>query len=399
VGIGLAVALLLGGCPSPASDAGPTAADRPAPPGDLVVPAPVTAAPEDGPATRPSVTVDVTAGDGSSESALDVVGTPDGGALVLLGESSPGPATRVVTVSPGGERTGSLAVPGLVSAWNLHRLPDGTALVTGRLAAEDALGYAVVDLANGVARTVAAVPLDPGTVDAVGDSALSPDGRTVWLFSATLVDGTYLYLLTGHDLASGGLVASRDLFPELRATHARDQRLDVVGLLATPAGEVVLAVNAFPGTAPFWSPMLLVYDTALAPLTDPIAVAPRGASVAATALAMAGDGTAYVLVRGSPVSTLVALPPGGLGPEPRLEVTGYGNADELVIDAQGRAVLPGRVGARSIDLTTGATTEVDVGCSSTVTVRELASSASGGIWMLGGCFEEGRPASMLWSIP
>ncbi|MFP5371430.1 MAG: hypothetical protein ACLGI3_11875, partial [Actinomycetes bacterium] len=331
--IGVAVVLLLPGCSS-AGDGAPapmTGGREARAGGSPPPPVPATTGAATGTA-GPGITVDLAAGGGPSARGLDVVGTPDGGAVALLGEALPATATRAVRVSPEGEPGVPLAVPAFAPAWNVHALPDGTIVVTGRLLDEDAVGYAVLDPATGAARTVAAVPLDRATHDVVGDSAVSPDGRTMWLYSGMLVDGTYAYLLTGHDLRTGGTVAARDLFGELRATHAADQRLDVVGLTGTRAGTVILAVNAFrPRHAPFWSPMLLVYDTALDPRPGPVELAGAGARVTATALAMAADGTALVLLRGWPVSTLVALPPGAQAPEPHLEMSGSGAADELVI--------------------------------------------------------------------
>ena len=399
--IGLAVALLLTGCTSSGRDAVSSPTGRPEASAEDSPDAPVPVAAGAGQATTgPAVTVDVAIGGAPSEEAIDVVGTPDGGAVVLLGEGAEGTAPRLVRVSAGGGRSAPVPVPGLAPAWNVHLSADGTAVVTGRLLDQDAVGYAVVDLGTGVARTGAAVPLGRATVDVVGDSAVSPDGRTIWLYTGMLVDGAYAYLLTGHDLTTGELVASRDLFGELRAIHVADQRLDVIGLTATPAGTVVLVGNAFgPRRAPYWSPMLLVHDTALDAVSGPVPLAGAGARVTATASATATDGTVYVLLRGWPVSTLVALPPGAQAPEPRLEVAGYGGADELGFDPRGRVVLRGPLGVRSIEPSTGATDEVDLGCPGAVTVRALASRPAGGAWVLGGCFVEGDLPSVLWAIP
>ena len=399
--VALAVALLLAGCSSPGREALLPSTGRPEASAGGAPPAPVPAATDGGhPTTGPSVTVDLADGGGPSEAGLDVVGTPDGGAVALLGEAPPGTVVRLVRLSAGGEVSATLPVPGFALAWNLHLLADGRALVTGRLLDEDAVGYAVVDLPTGASPPVAAVPLDRATLDVVGDSAVSADGRTVWLYSGMLVDGAYAYLLTGHDVATGELVASRDLFGELRAVHAAAQRLDVVGLTGTAAGTVILAVNAFrPRHAPFWSPMLLVYDTALDPLPGLVELSGAGARVTATALAAAADGTAFVLLRGWPVSTLMALPPGARAPEPRLDVTSYGGVDALGLDPGGRVLLPGTLGVRSIDTATGATAEFDLGCPSAVTVQALASRPDAGAWVLGGCFAEGDLPSVVWAVP
>lgn len=394
---GIALALLLTGCPSPGPGAGPTPAER-TDPADVVPSAPVTATPAtSGTPIGPAVTVDLASGGDPAATALHVSGTRDGAALVLLGRPAPRPVT-LVQVSAEGRRTGSVAVPGVASPWGLHALPDGTALVTGVLADGDALGFAVVDPATGAEHTVTALALDDATISVEGGSALSPDGRTLWLFSSVLVDGRFEYLVTGHDLVTRELMASRDLFADLRGIHVPYQELDLVGMHTAAGGALLLAVNTFPRrSSGLWSPTVLAYDTALEPLVPPTAVAPAsvGSGIAA---AVAADGTAFVLVRGAASDTLVALPGPGRRPESRLEVAGSGAPGHLAIDGRGRALLPGRGGARSIDLATGSTTEIDLGCSGPVTIRDMATSTGGRTWLIGGCFVEGRPPTVLWSI-
>ena len=364
-----------------------------------VLSAPVTAAQAEAvSAVSPARTVDLAPAGSAAPTALDVSGTPDGGAAVLLGRASSGPGPSVVFVSADGRLTVPVAVPGLTAAWDLHVLPDGSALASGRLADEESLGYAVIHPGTGAARTVAAVPLDEETSRAAGTSALSADGRTFWLYSTMLVDGRFQYLLTGHDVGSGGLVASRDLFLELRATHMPEQELDLVGLAPSHDGGVLLAVNAYPRASnPFARPLLLIYDASLEPVGDPVPLAPQEALVTGRALTTAPDGTALVALRGATLSWLVAFPPHGGAPEPRLEMAGFGFTDELVLDGEGRAVLPGRLGARRIDPATGAATDIDVGCAGVVTVRAIDSSPVTGTWILGGCLvEEERLRTGLW---
>ena len=393
-------ALLLTACPSPAARDDADATHRTARPIESGLSAPVTAVPDDGQATtEPAVTVDLALGSAPGAHALDVSGTFEGGAGVLVGESPSGRAPHIVLVSADGRRTGPIAVPGLASAEDLHGLPEDSMLVTGRLADEEALGYAVLDPATGAARTVAAVPLDEATSRAAAASTVSPDGRTVWLFSTMLVDGRFQYLLTAHDVATGEPVAARDLFPELRAIHLPEQELELVGLARSAEGGVVLAVNAYPReTSPFARPLVLAYDAALEPVGDPVPLSPPEALVTARALTTSADGTTFVVLRGPTHSWLVALPPDGRGPEPLLEMSGFGFTDELVLDADGRAVLPGRLGARTVDLSTGATTDIDLGCAGVVTVRAFESPPRGGTWILGGCLEESRLRPVLWWI-
>ena len=402
VGLGPTLAaLVLTACPSPAPQDDADAPDRTARPNEPGLSAPLTAVPDDGRGTsEPVSALDLALSGKPAVAALDVAGTPEGGAAVLVGQPPAGRGPGIVLVSADRRRAGSLAVPGLTSAWDLHVLPDDTVLVTGRLAEEESLGYAVVEPATGATRTVAAVPLDEATSRAAGAATVSPDGRTVWLFSTMLVDGRFQYLLTGHDVATGKFVASRDLFPELRAIgHLPEQELELVGLARSPAGGVVLAVNAYPReSGPFARPLMLVYDASLEPVGSPVHLSPPEALVTARALTTSSDGTAFVVLRGPTHSWLVALPPGGRGAEPRLEMSGFGFTDELVLDAAGRAVLPGRLGARTIDLSTGATTDIDLGCTGVVGLQAFDSSPRQGTWILGGCLEEGRLRAVLWWI-
>jgi hypothetical protein len=389
-------ALLITGCPAPGPAAGDgdsrgTATDAPGP-------APLTAAPRGGTGAGPDLAVDLAADRARSEAALHVAGTSDGGALVLMGRPPAGPATRLVRVSPDGRRAGSLAVPAVSSVYGLHVLADGTALVSGLLDA-DAIGVVAVDPAAGAARTARVVPLDAATHGTAGRSALSADGRTVWLVTSTAVDGVLGYLLTGVDAATGELRASRDLFAELRGIHHPSQPLDLVALAALPGGGVALLVNTFPpGAAGLWSPTLLVYDDRLEPSAGPVALVPSGAVGTATALAAAADGTVLALVRGPTTGTVLALPPTERQPRPLVEVPAPAAGRHLLVDAAGRAVLGVRVGAWTVDLGTGTTAETDVGCPGDVAVRGLAADG-GRTWLIGGCFEEGSPPTVLWSLP
>src|SRR5688572_17934287 len=85
--LGLLLAAVLSGCPSPATEA-----DRPpeTPPStsDRDPTRPVTTAAPDGEAViSPAVTVDLEAGAEPDESAIDVASTSMGDAVVLLGET------------------------------------------------------------------------------------------------------------------------------------------------------------------------------------------------------------------------------------------------------------------------------------------------------------------------
>ena len=111
--------------------------DGTARPSESGLSAPLTAVPDDGRGTtEPVIALDLALSGKPAVAALDVAGTPEGGAAVLVGQPPSGRGPGIVLVSADGRRAGSLAVPGLTSAWDLHVLPDDTALGTRPLAEE-----------------------------------------------------------------------------------------------------------------------------------------------------------------------------------------------------------------------------------------------------------------------
>jgi hypothetical protein len=215
----LAAALLLTGCPAAGPEAGPprprttpTAPPPAAPPtavtGTSIAGAVVTA-------------VDLSPPGGRTEVPLDVAAAPDGGASVLVGRPPLGPPTRLLTVTARGEVSGSVPVRELTAAWDLRPLDDGTVLVSGTLAREDAAGWLRIEPGGGRGAAVAAVPLAADTERVEGLSAVSDDGRTVFLYVLTTVDGRTAELLEAWDLADGELLAARNLFPDVRALSHR----------------------------------------------------------------------------------------------------------------------------------------------------------------------------------
>jgi hypothetical protein len=331
--------------------------------------------------------------------ALDMVGTPDGGVRVLLGEPPLGPPTGLVTVSPQGAVSDPVAVSGLSKSWDLHALADGTVVVSGRLAEEDAAGYVRVDPRTGAVRAVAAVPLAERTQRVEGFSTLSDDGRTVFLYVLTTLADRNTELLEGWDLGTDELVSARDLFSEMRGLAWPFVDPDPVGLAPLPDGGVALVTNLWQPDGAYL-PILFPYDAGLLPTRAPLVLAPVGSDRTARALAAGSDGAVLVLLRGSPSSTLLRVTPDTGEVSPRIAVPGFGFTGQLVTDPDGTtALLTAAAGARLIDLTTGSTTEVDVGCPQVTTVIALVTTgADHRAVVLGGCATDGRLDPTLWRV-
>jgi hypothetical protein len=394
----LAATLALSACPA-GDDDGELDADPPAPSTTAVpapVDAPLTAAPSATISARPAAPLVPHEG---TAVALDMVGTPDGGARVLLGEPPLGPPTGLVTVSPQGAVSTPVAVPGLSKAWDLHALADGTVLVIGRLAEEDAAGYVRVDPRTGAVRAVAAVPLAERTQRVEGFSTLSDDGATVFLYVLTTVADRNTELIEGWDLGTDELLSARDLFSEMRGLAWPFVDPDPVGLAPLPDGGVALVSNLWQPDGAYL-PILFPYDADLLPTGDPLVLAQAGSDQTARAMAPGAEGAVFVLLRGSPSSTLLSVTPDTGEVSPRIAVPGFGFTGQLVTDPDGRtALLTAAIGARLIDLTAGSATEVDVGCPEVTTVIALATTGTDHrAAVLGGCATDGRLDPTLWLV-
>jgi hypothetical protein len=277
-------------------------------------------------------------------------------------------------------------------------MPGGGVLVTGLLAGggdRQALGYVVVDPATGAGEPVAAVPLEKGTARAEGFSVLADDGRTLHLYAGAVVADSVLELLEVWDVPTGELLAVRDLFEERRSISAPLAAPDPVGLLPRVDGGVALVTNAWrESPVRGYVPTLLPFDVALEPAGPPVDLAPAGARVTAKAVATGPAGEGLVLLRGSPVSTLLAVPPDGGPPAPVLGVPGFGFTDRLAA-GEGWIALPGPRGARRIDLATGRTTVLDAGCPTVTSVTALAAAAGDAV-LAGSCPAVRPPEPVLW---
>jgi hypothetical protein len=391
----LAAALLLTGCPAAGPEADqPGHRTTPAATPPVAPPTAVAAASTPGAVVT---AVDLSPPGGRTEVPLDVAAAPDGGASVLVGRPPLGPPTRLLTVTARGEVSGSVPVRQLTAAWDLRPLDDGTVLVSGTLAREDAAGWLRIEPGGGRGAAVAAVPLAADTERVEGLTAVSDDGRTVFLYVLTTVDGRTTELVEAWDLADGELLAARDLFADVRGLAAPFTVPDPVSLVPLPDGGVALVTNVWvDGTNHL--PLVLTYDSGLTPTGDPIALGSGAVDPIARVAARTAGGRVLVLLRGSPASTLVAVRPDARQPVPLVAVPGFGSTGHLALDPHGTtALLDGPTGARLVDLGAARTTTVDVGCPTVTTVTALALSTSGRrALVLGSCPAPGPTQPTLW---
>jgi hypothetical protein len=414
--------LTLTGCPSPgqaADDKAAAAASaaaasvRPALPTNAStgLPAyqgpPPGGLPGSGPPTRLIAAVDLTyASPGAFSSVRSAVAAPGGGAYVVLSPEITSFPEKLGTVSKGASGwavTGSVPIP-LEDVWGMHLLADGGVAVVGPLRAGDAQGgYGVVVVApgTGAVRTIRAVAPRRGPVLAFGRSALSPDRRTLYLFVSTLGRGSAQERLLALDLASGHVLAERDLADDVAAASSSPAGHDVAGLVPRPDGGATLVFDATPdATRPERIPTLLTYDGALARIGQPVRVTSLAEGAETKAVAGGTDGTVFLSVEVPGAAWILAVPDrGGAGPVLVQLDDSYYDYSLVVDPAQKWALLPAPQGARAVDLTTGKEhAPVDVGCPGR-DVRAVFSGAGGSDALLVGvCNAPRTRTQMLWIL-
>jgi hypothetical protein len=114
------------------------------------------------------------------------------------------------------------------------------------------------------------------------------------------------------------------------------------------------------------------------------------------AATVAADGTVFVRVETTDGAGLVELSPAGRSSARLLDFPGAAGDDALVVDpAQNWALVPATEGARTVDLTTGGSTAVDVGCAPGI---DHLLPGLGGVsaLMLGRCGPRGAAVPTLW---
>src|SRR6478672_5225619 len=316
----LSACLLLSACPaadqsadrseprSSHSSAAPSPAPRPALGTDASIglPAytgpPAGGPPSAGPIRTVAAAVDLTpAAPGILSRARLAVAAPDGGAYVVLGPDGDGPSQRLGTVRPtaGGYRvTRSVPIP-LLEVWGLHLLADGRVALTGPLDptgdAPTGYGFAVVDPATGAARTTAIVAFGPPPALATGRSALSRDGRTLFLFLSVVAGSVKQKRLVAADALTGVVLSDRDLSNDVAGASREIAGHDVAGLVPRPGGGVTLVLDATPdATRPERIPTLLTYDATLRPVGEPVRVTSAAEAAQTQAVAGGVDGTVFL---------------------------------------------------------------------------------------------------------
>ncbi len=357
------------------------------------------------PAVRPRIAVQAAvdlspAVPGGVATATAAVGSPDGGAYVVLSTPEFGLPHYLATVArtdAGYAVTASVPIPRLRPVWDVHVLADGRVLVSGQFRGDrTGYGFLSVDPVRGTVRTAEVIPFEDGTELASGSSALSLDGETITLFLSSFVDGRHLDLLMSADASNGAIRGGRDLFEEVRAVSESGVGPWSTWLFARPDGGVDLLFDAYPpGVGIVGVPTLIRYDRDLAPVLGPVPVTGAVDDARLRAATVAADGTVFVRVETTDGAGLVALSPAGTSSARLLDLPGAAD-DALVVDpAQGWALVPATEGARTVDLTTGGSTPVDVGC--TPGVDHLLPGLGGvSALMLGRCGPRGAAVPTLW---
>jgi hypothetical protein len=361
---------------------------------------PADAPPSDGPLTTLTAAVDLSAAAPEAGAvAAYAVGTPDGGAHVVLGPGAQ-PVAHLATVGPttgGLEVTGWVPVPGVARVLGLHLLPDGTVLLAALQPAQDhvVVGFAVVDPTTGLLRSAVVSPA-PADVGAAA-SAVSADGRTLFLFWSVVGDRTAsAERLVTVDVADGDVRAVRDLGGEIAALSVESAGRGLIGLVPLPDGGVALATHVFPVAGDRRAiPTLIGYGDDLEPAGAARATAyEEDAEI--YSYATTADGTVFLLAEVTDDVWITAVPArGGAGPV-LAQLQSWFFRDALYVEpAQVWALLPSYEGAVPLDLTTGELgAPVDLGCLPGREVRAMTAGADGAV-LLGGCDER---TPMLWFV-
>jgi hypothetical protein len=351
--------------------------------------------------------VELTPGAGADFRADDVLAAPGGGAYVSLAPGNGGGARRLVTVG----RTGSaLAVlrsvptPGVGSVWGLYRSAGGRVVVAGRVGAvgpgQGGYGFDVVDPVSGVVRENVVVPYATGTILSFGRSAMSADGRTVYLFVSVALGRVADERLLAVDVATGEVRAERRLAADFRPVSLTPVGNGVAGLIARPHGGVTMAFDAMPASHPLREiPTLLTYDAGLHPVGSAVPVIEHADGAQTSAVAGAADGTVFLSVQVEQEAWILAVADrGGAGPV-LAQVTKSRYDDALVVEpAQVWALMPAPEGARAIDLTDGTfAAPVDLGCD-WQDVRAIAPAGDGSALLVGVCNSSTTRTQMLWVV-
>jgi hypothetical protein len=328
---------------------------------------------------------------------VSAVATPDGGAYVLLSPVDRDVPQSLVTVR-GDAIAGAVPLPRVEDVWGLHLLADGPVVVTGRLAHEG-YGQRVVDPATGAVRTTVVVPAQDGEVSAVGRSALLAGSATLYLLASVEDDDGTRDLLAAVDLASGRVVADRDLGEDVAVASRYPMGGQLGGLVARPGGGVTVVFDASPTeVAEDRIPTVLTYDADLDPVGEPVRVTDLAEGAETQAVASGADGAVFLVAAVRDGAWVLGVPDGG-GAGPLLaQLPDHIYSYALAVEpAQVWAVLPAATGALALDLTSGETRPLAVGCGPRLDVRNLY-PVVGGALMIGECDAPREDTQLLWFL-
>jgi hypothetical protein len=364
---------------------------------------PADAPPSSGPLTTLRAAVDLSpATDGAFWRADTAVAAPDGGAYVVLSSQQPGRPQRLATVAVTGDGfavTGSVPVSRVDNVVAAHLLPDGTVAIAGRLSSSD-LGVAVVDPRSGAARAVPVVPYARGTTSADVRTALSPDGRTLYLVATVTQGDRTTETLSAVDPAAGRVLAQRGLVDDVSMVSVYPMGRQLAGLVARPSGGATVVFDASPTDVPERRiPTLLTYGADLGMPVNSVRVTSLAEHAETQAVTVGTDGTVFLVVDVPDGAWILAVPDGG-GAGPILvqladRIFDYTMAVE---PAQQWVLLPAAAGARAVDLRTGDIRgPLDVGCASGPDVRAIVPARQdAGALVVGQCDVGSRWVEMLW---
>jgi hypothetical protein len=266
----------------------------------------------------------------------------------------------------------------------------------------------VVDPATGEADVVVVLPHERGTDFSYEQSALSPDGATLYLYvgyslyeTDSRPDPEEVGRLFAVDVTSGEVLVERDVVPDLASISTYTSGVWSRGLAARPDGGASLVFDATPAPAaepdeeaPL--PTVLSYDDDLDP-TGMVQVTDPDPSAETRAVAAGVDGTVFLTVGGREPQ-VVAVGDGAASAVPVADhPDGYAGYGLSVEPAQEWAHVYTEDAVRPVDLTTGEAGEgLPLECEGQG-VRDLFQGRDGVVAVLiGECDSPAERTQFLW---
>lgn len=318
-------------------------------------------------------------------SATAAVAEPDGGVDVVVVPDDAALPVQVVALDSALKPAGAEAVSHLRRLWDVHGLPGGGVVVSGNF--DSGLGFAVVDPRTGTQRDVVVRP--PVFRRMAGGSLPSPDGRTVYL----LVGDELLAV----DVASGAVRADRNLGDDVGAVSGNSLPSYGSWLVPAPAG-VGLVFDAWPDESPDDTPAVLTFGPDLEPVPSAGVLTDLSGSV--DAVATAADGGLFLTVTRPDGARLLAVPTGDAEASVAVRLAWPAMAYALAVDPwQGWVMTPAPAGVQAVNLVTGGSRRVELGCGKHGTVSALSPGRRPTTVLVAGrCEASGAGTPMLWTV-